>query len=271
MTQEVLENLIQKSGAVAEPGDYQRDGLLYCGTCGTPKQCRIQLGGSVRVVGCLCQCANRRLEEERENWKLEEERLKIDALRVSGIADTSLRGCRFETAQESPVIANCRLYVQRWENVRENNLGILLWGETGGGKTYAAACVANALIDRGVPALITSFPRILAASYSEREDLLYKISRFPLLVLDDFGAERGTNAALETVYTVIDERYKAKKPTIATTNLTMAELHDPKDLAHRRIYERILEMCTPVFVDGSSYRKDAGARKLEIMKEILGG
>ena len=51
----------------------------------------------------------------------------------------------------------------------------------------------------------------------------------PLLILDDFGMERGTEYGLEQVYSVIDSRYRSGKPLIATTNLTLEELQHPQD------------------------------------------
>ena len=48
--------------------------------------------------------------------------------------------------------------------------------------------------------------------------------RFPLLILDDFGMERGTDSTvLEQVYNVIDSRYRSRKPPIVTTNLSLTE------------------------------------------------
>ena len=57
---DLIESLIRESAAKREPGDYIQDGLLYCGHCGTPKQCRITLGGGVRIVGRQCACRMRR-------------------------------------------------------------------------------------------------------------------------------------------------------------------------------------------------------------------
>lgn len=253
------------------PDDFTVDGLRYCGKCRTQKQCRIEIGGNRMVVRCLCTCENREIEKKKEILAREEARMKIDALRMGGISDKGLRNCRFENATNSALIEKCLRYAEHWETAMEENVGMLFWGGTGGGKTYAAACIANALIDRGVPALITSFPRILAAGFDEREELLKKIKKFPLLVLDDLGAERETEAALETVYAVIDERYKSGKPLIVTTNLPLKEIQEPKDMTHKRIYDRILEMCTPVFAPKSEYRKNGASRKMEIAKFILRG
>lgn len=270
MMDTVINHLAELSEAKREDCDYIQDGLLYCGHCMTQKQCRISIGSLTRIVGCQCACAARRYEAERERVRLDELRMRAKDLRVRGISDRGLLHCTFERAQETPLIQKCRNYVEHWERARRENIGLLLWGNTGGGKTYAAACIANALIDRGISAMITSFPRILAAGWSEREQFLEKIRRFQLLVLDDFGVERQSDFAFETVYAVIDERYKSKMPLILTTNLSKSDFDHPPSMDLQRVYERVLEMCTPVRVRAENFRQDAARRKFQDAGGIFG-
>ena len=270
MMDAIVDSLARKSAARREPGDYTQDGLLYCGHCGTQKQCRISLGAGVRIVGCQCACQIRRFEAERQAERDREMRLRIEHLRASGIRDRNLADCRFETATETEELTKCRRYVERWEEMYAQNNGLLLWGNTGNGKTYAAACIANALIARGIPALITSFPRILNAGWDKRE-IAEQMHQYPLLVIDDLGAERESDYALETVYMVIDERYKARKPLIVTTNLTLEEICKPTSMDYQRIYDRILEMCVPVVFQGGSIRRKAANEKLRRAREALDG
>ena len=56
---------------------------------------------------------------------------------------------------------------------------------------------------------------------------------------------------------------------IITTNLTMEELRHPIDVAHARIYSRVLEMCTPVQIAGNDRRQTIGSRKQNVVKEVL--
>ena len=90
-----------------------------------------------------------------------------------------------------------------------------------------------------------------------------------MLILDDLGIERSTEYALEQVYAVIDERYKSGLPVIITTNLKIAEIRNPEDVAYARIYSRILEMCTPVRISGEDRRKSIGKEKQQVVKEVL--
>lgn len=98
----------------------------------------------------------------------------------------------------------------------------------------------------------------------DRNKYLASFNHFNLLIIDDLGIERNSEYALEQVYNVVDSRYLSRLPFIITTNLPLAELQAPKDLAHARIYDRVLERCTPICFSGKNYRKDnAAANKTE--------
>ena len=44
--------------------------------------------------------------------------------------------------------------------------------------------------------------------------MISRLNRAKLLVIDDLGAERDTDYALEKVYNVVDSRYRAKRPIL---------------------------------------------------------
>ena len=151
---------------------------------------------------------------------------------------------------------------------------MILWGEVGTGKSYLAGCIANALMEKEVSVCMTNFALILndlAASYKDRNEYIARLCSFPLLILDDFGMERGTEYGLEQVYNVIDSRYRSQKPLIVTTNLTLEELQNPEDTAHARIYDRLIEMCSPVCITGKNFRKAKAREKMEQLKILLNG
>ena len=76
------------------------------------------------------------------------------------------------------------------------------------------------------------------SAFSGRNEVVDRLCSYPLLVIDDFGMERGTEYALEQIYNIIDSRYRSRKPLIVTTNLTLTELKNPQDTAHARILVR---------------------------------
>lgn len=265
----VLIDLAAKSAAKENPGDFRRDGMLYCGTCGMAKECRVDFGDGPVVVGCMCHCEAEAEARKKEQQAKQERMLNAMSLRVQGIQDKTVRGYTFRSAEDSKNITRCRKYVERWPEMLANNNGLLFWGSVGTGKTFAAACIANVVIDRCVPVLMTSFPKILNSGWDKTE-ITAQMKHFPLLVIDDLGAERESDYALEIVQQVVDERYKTGYPMIVTTNLTLTELENPKDLRYARIYDRVLEMCIPVRFDGPSRRQKKREDKLRFAREVFG-
>ena len=119
-------------------------------------------------------------------------------------------------------------------------------------------------MEKEISVCMTNFALILndlAASYKDRNEYIARLCSFPLLILDDFGMERGTEYGLEQVYNVVDSRYRSGKPLIVTTNLTLEELQNPEDTAHARIYDRLTEMCTSVRINGENFTKAKAREK----------
>ena len=238
----------------AEPGDYTGgDGLLYCGKCRQPKEAYFAEGKTLfgrdrHPKECDCKRADR---EKREAADREQKhREEVERLKRKGFTDPAMREWTFENDNgKCPQMDKAHFYVAHWEDMKAENIGYLLWGKVGAGKSYFAGCIANALMEKEISVCMTNFALILndlAASYKDRNEYIDRLCRFPLLILDDFGMERGTEYGLEQVYNVVDSRYRSNKPLIVTTNLTLEELQNPEDTPHARIYDRLLEMCSPV-------------------------
>ena len=140
------------------------------------------------------------------------------------------------------------------------------------GAAEAYLTFEHALMEKEVAVRMTNFATILndlAASFEGRNEYISRLCSYPLLILDDFGMERGTEYGLEQVYSVIDSRYRSGKPLIATTNLTLEELQHPQDTPHARIYDRLTSMCAPVRFTGSNFRKETAQEKLERLKQLM--
>ena len=260
----------------AEQGDYYGDdGLLYCGKCNTKKQTRVVILGRERTPMCLCKCAvEKRDREEAERKRVEFERHVRD-LRRMGFPESDMQEWTFENDDRSneKISTVARKYVENFGKMREDGKGLLLFGKTGTGKSFAAACIANALIDKGYPVLMTNFARIrgtLQGLFDGRQEYLDSFNRFPLLILDDLAAESKSEYMQEIVYEVINNRYLAGLPLIVTANLTADELKHPADITNQRIFSRLYEMCIPLEVKGDDRRREALKEAHAEYKDILG-
>lgn len=259
-----------------EQGDYYgEDGLLYCHKCHTPKQCRVEIFGQIRTPRCLCKCAAEQRDREAEEMKRQEWERRIKEKRRAGFADSDLINCTFALDDKSnPKLSAVAInYVDNFKEMRENGKGLLLFGSVGTGKTFIAAAIANALIDKSYNCLVTNFARLvntIQGMYTGKQEYIDSFNRFDLLVIDDLGAERDTEYMTETVQMIIDNRYRAGLPLIVTTNLTSEELKNPADIKKQRTYSRLLEMCIPIEVGGSDRRKDKLKHDYSYYKEKLG-
>ena len=273
---EAIDNIEKKAAEsiIAEQGDYfDVEGLLICGKCNTRKQTRVFILGRERTPMCLCQCE----AEKRKKEEAERQRIKfmetVKKIRQSAFPESDMQEWTFANADNEKVITIAKNYVENYDKMRENGKGLLLFGTVGTGKTYAAACIANALIDKGYPVFMTNFARIantVQGLFEGRQQYYDSLNRFPLLILDDLSAERKTEYMQEIVYNVIDARYRAGLPLIVTTNLTADELKHPADVTNQRTFSRLLEMCLPLEVKGEDRRRKKLKNDYAEYKDILG-
>lgn len=265
----------KETGNIVE-GDYiGEDNLYYCGKCHTRKQTAVRMFDKDRIVPCICACKAAAIKAEDEARQQREFFEKVKRYRQAGFPESEMSTWNFaaDDGTNPKMTAAMQNYVQHFSEFRSRGKGLLLFGDVGTGKTFLAACAANALIDRGVPALVTNFARIantLQGMFDGRQEYLDSLNHFPLLVLDDLSTERQTEYMLEIVYNVIDARYRARLPLIVTTNLTREELMNPADIRYKRIFSRLFEMCTPIEVAGKDRRHAALKNDIAATKQLLG-
>ena len=259
-----------------QEGDYRdADGLLMCGKCHTHKQVRQPFLGSVKVLACACKCVVEHNRREAEAKRKRDRMQYLDSMRRTGFPDAEMRKWTFanDDGGNPNLMSIARKYVANFDEMRANGTGLLLYGNVGCGKSFAAACIANALIDTGTPCMMTNFTRIinrLQESFAGRQKYIDNLSRFDLLVIDDMAAERNTEYVWEQVMTIIDARYRSGLPVVVTTNLTIGELADPADIRRQRVYSRLKEMCVPIEVAGADRRTRKMERNIMSAKSLLG-
>lgn len=260
----------------ANKGDYLgENGLLICGKCHTPKQCRHEIFGRVRTPHCLCKCEQEKWQAEEAERARQDNEKRIEKLRKMGFPDAEMQRYTFDIDdnQNAKVTNIAKRYVDNFEEIKKRGSGLLLFGGVGSGKTFIASCIANELINRGYPCLVTNFARLtntISGMYDGKQEYIDGLNKFRLLVIDDLGAERETDYMGEIIHNIIDSRYRVKLPLIITTNLTIENMQNPQDIRKKRIYSRLLEMCIPVFVPGSDRRLKKSENEYNYMKNLLG-
>ena len=177
----------------------------------------------------------------------------------------------YEVTKDNAVAVQWAEYV-----VKKNpQQGLLLYGTPGVGKTHLAAIIAQKLIKSGKTVIFCDIPSLLDAmkatfnnteKQASLDDVMKSLEEVEMLILDDIGAENPTEWAAERLYLVINNRYNAGKPIIATSNFNATELTSrlktrdksghliENDIVGQRIVSRLCEMCQPVKIGGKDKR-----------------
>lgn len=255
-----------------QSGEYKDEatGLIMCSKCKEPLQCCIR----GKLFPIICRCERETDEKEKAALAEYDKRQRQKQLNT-GIKSKAFKEYTFDNDDKRNISITklCCDYIRHWKEAEQISGGLLFYGDVGGGKTFYAGCIANALIKRSVPVLFTSLRDLVdnrqAARYKGTE--LWDLKEYRLFVLDDIGAEKLNRADLDTAFQVIDDIYLLQKPFIVTTNLTVEQLRKPNNQEIARLYSRILERCPkPVFVDNSQRsRITAASAKQKQIDEIL--
>lgn len=259
-------------------------GILICGKCGEPRQMfksfpnptkeDPQHRSTIKVV-VMCRCEREEAAKKERDREFAREYGKIQAIREASLMDSRFSTATFDgfrrTSHNDRNLKLCKRFAERFDLMMEKNQGLLFWGDVGTGKSFAAACIANYLLEKKVPVIMTSFVKLLdiASGKPGGDAVLSRLSCAKLVIFDDLGAERGTDYALEKVYNIIDTRYRNKLPMVLTTNLSIDDMKADQDIRYSRIYDRILEVCYPMQFTGPSWRKREASRRYNEMEKLL--
>ena len=252
----IFEN-ISKNVPRAENEYMGEDGLLHCSACHRNTQTVVEVFGIRKTVRCICDCRKKeldaRMEQERQEEQARQRRICFE--------ETNMAGWTFgNDDRRNETLSNAmQNYVKHFTDFKKDGMGLLLYGPVGTGKTYYAAAIANALIDKGYKVKMTKFTTLANQLWNaeNKQAFMNSLNRYSLLVIDDLGAERQSDYMKEQVFNVIDNRYMAGLPFVVTTNLTADEIKKPHEVGYQRIYDRVLERCHPIAVNGTSRRKQS--------------
>ncbi len=264
-------NLLDMNNLKMEDKDYTKDGLIYCGKCNTPKQVKLNFGGTEKIVTCMCKCESEERKAEQDRMHRLEKLEKIKRLRLNSLMGDRYENARFDNCIQDnetfkTAYTRCKKYCENSSEVLANGYGIYLFGSCGTGKTHLMACMCNELTSQLRQCLFTNFFEIsksIRATFNSRneteEKLINNISEVDFLFLDDLGTEQLRKGNEDTwlqekIYDIINKRYNAKKPTVFTSNYKFSELIKERGMMQKTV-DRIVEMSNAVMeIEGNSYR-----------------
>ena len=163
----------------------------------------------------------------------------------------------------------CRKYAESFDEMLKDGKGLLMWGNTGTGKSYTAAAIVNRVRELGFSAVMIPFveiiPDLVDADNGEEDSIIRQLIHADLVVIDDFNTELCKENTLERLYDLIDRRYQKKLPMIITTKLTPNEM-DSEIGASAQIFDCLLECCYLMQFTGSN--RDITSEHKPSVKEI---
>lgn len=249
------------------------DGLLHCKVCHGKRQTIITPpfeGAKPRTVRCWCKCPT-----EYDVLRQQEKRDEIIRNREICFRNfPTFKGWTFDKAdnRQPELMQAAREYAEQFDECRKYGQGLLFYGDVGTGKSLTAACIANALIDKGYRPKMTSLSieadNVWAAE--NKAAYIHSLCKYDVLILDDLGVERQTPYMQEMVYKIVNARAVQGGPVIVTTNLTKDEMGKPAEIGNQRIYSRLLQRCMTVKVVGNDRRMEDGVANRKAMQQQFG-
>ena len=263
------ENILNKKKLVINEGDYQKDGLWYCGKCNTQKEV-ITFG---KKWACLCKCeAEERIQKEKKS--VLQDFVKINQRGI----DQEFRALYFKDSfpNQKEYVDKLKKFVEQFDtgyNFKKKNVGLYIEGKVGNGKTMLAKMLANEMLNAGHTVIMTSIQTAVDKinDFDTKAEYKKKLESCELLIIDDLGAETQNDYTKSKVAEIINIRYQIHLPIVVTTNLERSRLASTKDnklpLELERSYSRLIECTYQMIVKENGYRiKIAEERKKELTK-----
>lgn len=157
------------------------------------------------------------------------------------------------------VLGECRLFI---ENFEQKQGGLLLYGNTGVGKTFLCNCIAKELLDASHTVVyLTAFQLFdilerykfnrVPEEYPATEEKVHYILDSDLLIIDDLGTESTNSFLASQLYLCVNERLLKQKATIISTNLSLDDLNR---LYSERVFSRIISNYRLLKITGTDIR-----------------
>lgn len=141
---------------------------------------------------------------------------------------------------------------------------VILTGSWGTGKTHLSCAAVKAMGGRIIKMFAIS--EMIRASYVDHSrgtslDIMNDLASVPLLAIDEIGRTKGSEAELQWLSYIIDERYSSELPTIMISNRSMKSRCKPgeedqcfENFVGEDILSRLRESCRVIMFTGEDRR-----------------
>lgn len=216
-----------------------------CPVCGSEPSSAVSiLGFTFKAMCGDCEAKQRELEEEKA-----EATVKADA------ADMILEEIPRRYREN-----DCSRFPAEWSDIikwrpNDEGRGLVVVGDTGKCKTRMLCQLAINLAHIGVKFSFmrsSTLAALVRQQYSDFEpwaarDEIKRLSRVPVLIVDDLGKQASSPAVEEAFFDLIEERTSQGLPVLVTANAKGAELERMMSADRGRpLIRRIRDYCTAV-------------------------
>lgn len=259
-------------GEILSGNNLRTNSSRECAFCGAQLEpMALILGRPFGAKRCTCEGA-RAYWQERDEIAAQERRAEEEAQRKerletlfrNSMLPSRWKNRTFEnfvlTENNQTAFERARQYAERFD--ANSGDGLLFTGDVGLGKTHLAAAIAMHLLEREhtvVFGTVTSLLSQLRNTYDDHreteKDVMRRLTRCQLLVIDDLGKEKVSPWVEQTVFEIINARYDDNKSVIITTNMDLPEIEKKYKDNGKALLDRIFEMCKGIKLSGKSWRK----------------
>lgn len=236
----------------------------HCDTHGPFQSKVLMLFADSRVMRSRCPVCTAEAQElkriETEKREAEErQRITLMRFRRAGIPERFIDRTFKTYVPTTPAQRRALSIAQAFADSREPGRSLIMCGKPGTGKTHLACAIANAMVLSGSTAY---FATVLAAvrhvkdtyrrdSERSESEAIEDLTKPSVLILDEVGAQIGSEHEKLILFEVINERYANCMPTILLSNLTQDEL---TTYLGERVMDRFREGGAVIAFDWESHR-----------------
>lgn len=239
---------------------FNENKIPYCKNCHTPRYF-IREDFCVR---CKCQCQMQEIDMKEQLMKQAIKQEYLKELKEKSLLGERYKNATFEkieiiNEQHKKIIDDLKEYC---DNFKNDSIGIYLYGSTGAGKTMLTASMIDILNSKFIECYFTNINKIkqeiLSLSLVNQKKFIEKLSRVPVLFIDDFATENfkkngEDNWVQDIVYDIVNTRYNNMLPIVYTSNYSLKECLEQKGILEKTI-DRIFESTIQIKLELPSYR-----------------